>query len=395
MTANYMNELFDIIKCSLWGGTVTHVSSDLYNEMKAQAIVALPANILALIDIPNEVRAQWEKDILFQVSYNIRYKHQQANLPINVPYVVLKGTSAAQYYPYPDYRTMGDIDIMTSRENYNDACDELVKNGYKDITGNHTREFGRHRCFEKSGIIVEVHAFFALLNDPSKAEWMDNTIIESINPSHVLPDMQNGLVLLEHVNQHMEEGIGLRQIIDWMMFVDKCLKTDESWKIFQKMAIKIGLETLALTTTRMCEIYFGLYPHTWCQKVDVSICEQLMDYIFSCGNFGIKHKDESHTRVQALTYTRTPIAALRYIQARGIHNWNAAKKCYFFRLFAWIYQILRYIKKGHDNSSKDIMTEYVIAKERRILFDALGITQSSKGHAILKNNKYIKTYKKP
>ena len=91
----------------------------------------------------------------------------------------------------------------------------------KKITGNLPEFF-------KNGVSVEIHRFFASLNDPNHAKLLDDQIIENINSSHVLPDKVNGLVLLEHISQHLESGLGLRQIIDWMMFVNQCLP-DEYW----------------------------------------------------------------------------------------------------------------------------------------------------------------------
>lgn len=389
------DNLLAIIRSSLWGDRVGTVGQNEYDELKKHSLIGLTANLLPLLNIQKDLHEKWEKDVYFHLSYSVRYKHEQKRLPISIPYVILKGTSAAQYYPCPDLRSMGDIDIMTSHEDYPVACDMLLNNGYKEVTGDHTADFGRHRCFSKNGIVVEIHAFFALLNDASKAEWLDNEIIKHINPSHILPDMINGLVLLEHIDQHMEGGIGLRQIIDWMMFVNKCMDED-AWLQFQELAHKTGLEKLALVTTRMCEIYLGLKRHNWCKDVDDDICNQMIDYILSCGNFGNKHTDDEHARIRVLTYSRTPFAVLRHIHERGKQNWETAHKYRFLRPFAWVYQICQYIKKDIKNSvSKRIIAEYDTAKARISFFDSLGITQASKGYAIYKSGKYIKTYKKP
>ena len=44
---------------------------------------------------------------------------------------------------------------------------------------------GRHRTFIKYGIPVEVHAFFASMNDSDKAQAFDDMIIQIINSSHI------------------------------------------------------------------------------------------------------------------------------------------------------------------------------------------------------------------
>ncbi|MBR0512934.1 MAG: nucleotidyltransferase family protein [Clostridia bacterium] len=389
--------MLDLLKASLWGTESAIASREDYSEMKAHAIAALPANVLPWTSMDPELRTEWKKTIMQQlISYN-QYLYEQENLPITFPYVILKGTSAAKYYPHPEYRKMGDIDIMTRREDYENACSELIKYGFVEHINKEEEDFGRHRGFSKNGVEVEVHAFFALLNEPKQAEYLDDLIIENITPSHELPDLVNGLVLLEHIAQHMEGGLGLRQIIDWMMFVDKCLSDEKEWSNFRMMAQRIGLEKLTEVVTRMCEMFLGLEEHTWCRNVDEKSCKGLMDFVLSCGNFGIKLVDKIGPGANVLSYARTPFAFIHLLQERGLVNWKTAQKHAVLRPFAWLYQIGRYLNKGlgRKNAISELKGEYVAAKERVALFDALGVKQSSKGLAVYRNGKYQKTYKMP
>lgn len=388
--------MLNLLKASLWGTAVTTVTRKDYEEMKIHAIDALPADVISGANIDAELRREWKRKILRQLVYYSEYIYEQENLPISEPYVILKGTSAAKYYPHPEYRTMGDIDIMTRREDYERICNSLLENGYMEHANRIEEDFGRHRGFSKNGIEVEVHAFFALLNDPKQAKYLDDIIIRNINSSHVLPDLINGLVLLEHIAQHMEGGLGLRQIVDWMMFVDKCLP-DEKWHEFKKHAHNIGLENLAVVSTRMCELYCGLQEHMWCRDADEKACKRLMDYILSCGNFGVKQRGENGPGATILSNVRTPFALVRLLQERGIVNWKAAQKHSILRPFAWLYQIGRYLSKGlgRKNAIKELKEEYDTAKQRTALFDLLGVKQASKGLAVYRHGRYIKTFKRP
>ncbi len=388
--------LLNLLKASLWGTDVATVTEVDFEEMKIHAIAALPTDVLSQANLDTELQYEWKNNILQQIAYNTNYIYQQERLPISVPYVVLKGTSAAKYYPHPEYRTMGDIDIMTRREDYETACRCLLENGFTEHENRIEEDFGRHRGFARNGIEVEVHAFFALLNDPRKAEYLDDTIIKNINPSHMLPDLVNGLVLLEHFAQHMEEGIGLRQVVDWMMFVDKCLP-DEKWNEFRKMAHSIGLEKLAIIATRMCEIFLDLPAHTWCKNADEMVCRKLMDYILVSGNFGRKYKSKNGPGASVLTYARTPFALFRLLQDRGLVNWKAAQNNTFLRPFAWLYQLGRYMNKGlgRKKAILELKEEYETARNRVSLFDALGVKQTSKGLAVYRDGRYVKTYMRP
>ena len=383
--------VLDVIKQALWKSGKSEANQEIYEELKKQALSALPADILSSLSMPEDLRHMWQKDIFQRIAYNANYLHEQEALPISVPYVILKGTAAAKYYPRPEFRAMGDIDIMPRRKDYQAVCDMLLAAGYMEIVVDSHSESARHREFKKGKIIVEVHAYFASLNNPFQAEYLDNLIIQNINPSHVLPDLINGLVLLEHISQHLEHGLGLRQIIDWMMFVNKCLPETE-WPAFRVLAQHCGLEHLAIVTTKMCELYLGLPVRKWCAAADEALCTRLMEYVLSCGNFGNKWDIDSRKSIKIWMFSPRPKAFFSLLQKYGLENWKSAQTNSFLRPFAWLYQIGRYICKGstRKESVSKLRNEYAEAKQRNALLDALDVKQTSKGLAVYKNGKYVK-----
>ena len=375
-----------MIKTAIWEQGIIDVDEDVYIEMKQHAITVLPANILSTLKMSDDLRESWQDDVLQHVSYYAKYKYAQNRVPISVPYVILKGTSAAQYYPHPEYRTMGDIDIMSRREDFESAYRDLEENGYKV-----TKTLEREVTFEKNGIEIELHRYFASLNDPTACKYLDDLIIENINPSHILPDFINGVVLLEHISQHLEHGLGLRQIIDWMMFVDKCLP-DDKWPEFRPMAKAIGLEQLAITTTRMCELYIGLSKRLWCANADEVLCKELMELILSSGNFGNKWTSDEAVAKTVFTYIRGPLATFKWLQESGLKNWKAAQVFPVLRPFAWIYQGIRYAIRGitQEGSISKLREEYEDSVKRTELFNALGVKQKANGLVTYRDGRYVK-----
>ena len=379
-------EIFNIIKLSLWEkGTAVANQAD-FEEMKRHAIAALPASCLPSLGLSSELEKEWKKYILQQISFYTQSCYEQSKLPISVPYVILKGTSAARYYPYPEYRTMGDIDIMTRREDYDIACKQLVDGGYRII-----KDIYKETSLVKNSTCIDLHRQFASLNNPDYVKFLDDLIIENINPSHVLPDSVNGLVLLNHINQHLEGGLGLRQIIDWMMFVDKCLP-DEKWPEFFELIKKIELVKLAVVCTHMCEIYLGLPHREWCADADVALCEQLMDYVLACGNFGNKKISDADISENVFAHARTLKLGFRLLQRQGLINWKAAQKHKSLKPFAWIHQLFRYASKGlkRDHAVPKVLAEYAAAGKKAALFDALGVKTTAKGLVMYKDGKYVK-----
>lgn len=265
----------------------------------------------------------------------------------NIPVVVVKGTSAAKYYPKPQLRTMGDIDLLVTPEDYENAVVCLLSIGCVETTGDAEEKRGRHRSFHYNGVSIELHHYFSLVSDKDKADALDSILFDAISPNSTeLPDVENGLVLLSHIRQHLEDGLGLRQIIDWFMFVRACLDDEMWYSSFQEKAQLTGLETLAKTVTRMCQVYLGLTTEniTWCKDADEAVCEDLMQYVIDCGNFGRSRKLVESGSTSKLPSLKHPIQLFKFIQSHGERNWKTLIKHSWLRPFAWIYQSCRYAK---------------------------------------------------
>ena len=381
--------LLNVIKKSLWNTGVASADSEIYEEMRLHAIAPLAAPVLLELGLPEELLKKWEMSCVGAVVNYQRCVHAQAALPISVPYVILKGMSAAQYYPYPEYRMMGDIDIMTSHEDYNTACDMLLQSGFTEYTNAVDQYLNRHREFIGKHIPIEVHSYYALRDKKEEVKALDDLIINNITPSHILPDMINGLTLIEHINHHIEEGLGLRQIIDWMMFVDKCLP-DEKWPEFEALASVTGHVMLAITVTRMCELYLGLSEHRWSKKVDPALCESLMEYVLSCGNFGRKKEADSRTSEFLLT-SATWKSKMITLKQRGVISWKAAQKYPVLRPFAMVYQGVRYVFKGltRKQAIDKLRVEIANSKRNSALFDAIGVSRERSGRVTYYNGQYV------
>ncbi len=367
---------FGLLRCALWGGEAPAADETVFELFKRQTLIALPAPVLSRVPMPEALRGGWEKAVYAQVSRNVYYSRAEAALPVTVPYAVLKGSSAAKYYRFPEYRAVGDIDIMPRQDDFEAACEALLAAGYTENTVHFPNEPLRHRRFLRHRVEVEVHARFAQLKDEQKSRQLDRLIIDSAGPNHSLPDPVNGLVLLEHIRQHLQEGVGLRQIIDWMMFAHRCLD-DPQWPAFRPNAETFGLVRLAQVCTQMCVLYLGLPARAWCAGVDASLCDRLMDDILTGGNFGHEYGRDSRVSQKVLAAAGSPRAVFHLLQSRGLDNWPASRTTPLLRPFAWLYQLGRYLKKGalRPAALRRLRNEAATVRRRGALLKALGADQ--------------------
>lgn len=164
--------------------------------------------------------------------------------------------------------------------------------------------------------------------------------------------------------------------LGWLLrgpYVDKELD-DEAWAgSFQEAVRKVGLETLALTVTKMCQDHLGLSTRiTWCKDADWALCDALLDSVLSSGNFGRKRGTGSKIETVITSLKRK---GFWYLQHAGEYNWKAYQKHKWLKPFAWIYQIGRYAKQGLKVSKKrkQIVDDIMRGKERSELLQKLGI----------------------
>jgi hypothetical protein len=396
MEHNIYDVIFPLLRAALWGEeNYPFVCKEdvnweyINNELKEQTIHCLPIDILTRVDKSNYMQYFQMGSSAMQNWFNLMQAQQNLYLLFqkeHIPFAILKGSAANYYYPNPHYRCMGNIDFIVRPEDFDRAVECMAANGYiLDADSNE-----RHNGYSKNNIDFELHRTFSFLKDSDAEVWQDRLIYDGILSATekqldgfsfpMLPPLENGLVLLTHINQHLEKGLGLRQIIDWMLYVDKEM-TDEFWnQHFGPATDKNGLKTLAITVTKMCQMYLGLTKElSFCQDADPYLCEYLMDYVIQQGNFGRKRGESNNTAIRILGMKN--IAALfSMLQTRGRQNWTATDKYPILRPFAWIYQVGRYAHLGlkRKNSLKQLKSDYSQGKSQEDFLNRLGVRRDIK-----------------
>ncbi len=316
----------------------------LYGLAKAQCIIPLISSC-----VPSEYRNAW-LDITYQSKARYMQMLYEQSLLIrllkanSVPFVIFKGTAAAVYYPVPSLRTFGDIDFYVSEENFNFTSSLLGNNGYFLI-----EQSDRHYTYIKNGIEFELHRKINSIHYKNIEKLYINGLKNSIeyrigNTSFPgLPIYENGIVLLGHIIAHLKQsGIGLRQIIDWMMYAQNELDNKVWSEQFCPLAREAGLEKLAITVTFMCKKWLGLTDEiTWCDDADEEVAYQLLIRILDDGNFGY---DRAPSEI--INSSIKNEGFFMYLQRSGVLMWPLAQKYAVFRHFAWLYQLFRYAGKG-------------------------------------------------
>lgn len=374
--------VFEIVAASLFQKNVDmHImglidSYTLYDELKRQTILSLPARILPqVVNMSETLYMRWRSETIAQISMFCNYMKRQDELlqafqESYITCVVLKGAVSASYYPVPAYRQMGDIDLLVHKKDQEETVKLLLSLGFKEFGYRDEQE----RTFQKNGFVVEIHIGFDSQKRSNTVSQLDEFLFAGMDQIQyrqimqytvpALPEEQNGIVLLEHMRRHLRDGLGLRQVIDWMMYVDRFLD-DRYWtEHMQVLTEKFGLKKFAIIITAMCQQYLGLDKDriTWCRNADAKICRELIYHILSMGNFGNKLEENEKGLAKLLRY-RSPLWLCKNLQRIGLENWSAVRKYPILKPFAWIYQIGRYL--SHALSGEYNMSLSLVWKDRK------------------------------
>ena len=373
--------LCEQIKASLFGLVPTFPEAVDWNEVlqeaQAQTIVPLVAGA-----VPAEAAEAWKNAADQSKAHFMRALYEQTKLcalldGAKISFVILKGTAAAMYYPIPCNRTMGDVDILVGDGFFDTAFSLLQENGYQfqEDYGD-----GRDYSFTKGGVLFELHRKYSdaehdieqfLQNGIQNAETL--TLYGNAFP--VLPKAENGLVLLDHIRHHLFGGLGLRQILDFMMFVNSEPDEKRFESDFLPLFEAAGLGTLARVIAKTCKRYFGLpVDAAWCENADDKTCEELLETVFASGNFGRKNPYE-YRPMQSFTMSVKKQGFFRTLQQAGVANCKAFQKHKFLRPFAWLYQLFRYLARGIAAlfRGKKLAKDLSSGKEKADFYRRLGI----------------------
>lgn len=290
----------------------------IFTEARNQSVLPL-AFFAAEPALPKDTDQKWSQSVHQILANNIRseYEHMELHklMTLNdIPYVVLKGTASASFYPDPALRTMGDVDFLVKRSDFQKASNVLRQAGFSLGNDDDKAHVTCMRAGSASSLSVwEMHREPVGIPDSLPGDIIRKYLSDIIETAETvslkdgeyrIPDIfHHGLILLLHTAAHLtSEGIGLRHLCDWAVF-EANLSDEEFKKYFEAPLSEIGLWDFARILTLCSVRYLHCPERTWTGTTDNSLLELLMNDILGAGNFGRKDADRP--------------AQIKYIANRG------------------------------------------------------------------------------
>lgn len=218
--------------------------------------------------------------------------------------VTLKGYSVSRYFPVPEYRKSGDVDLFVSgKENIEKAVKLLENNGFHTTDSWHANH---HLVFiSDRNETVELHvSWVEEFKEKHLNEYITKIQKESMNHCALLNqnDLQlyvydlpyHAFYLLLHMYQHFTaSGFGVRNLCDWVVLWEHCHNKEER-NIFRKLIDESGMHAFAKAVTGICIDYLGLkkeYSPIDVSDADTILEHQLLRDILDAGEFGYSESE--------------------------------------------------------------------------------------------------------
>ena len=274
---------FEILQNGLWGKPIEAVPTrkDMLHVVKlalSQTVLGIVGNVIITDKTLSSYLTERElaylrKLVMSVVSVSYTWNCSVRNIFMEmhdngVEPILLKGQGIAQYYPNPDFRQCGDIDLYVGKQYFEKAC-EVVKALATEndmATVKHTK---KHFHIYLGKVPVELHLYSDVYY-PKRLDRIYQEISDagiSVAPVEVelagypvkTPSVNfNVFYIFNHLWHHfIADGVGLRQICDlcvllhrfhgqidhdYLQNVLERMGLLKQWKIFGSIAVdKLGL----------------------------------------------------------------------------------------------------------------------------------------------------------
>lgn len=315
-------QFLELMRAGLWG-----VAADPDNfkpdstDWRAVLRIAKEQTMMVVVTdgietLPKELWPQ--KEVMMKLAM-MRVKTSQAHQLLNstiaqivaaleaegVHSVLLKGQGIAQNYRRPESRTCGDIDLYTGLGGYTRAY-EIIEALHEGRPHKEAAECTHHLHTDLNGVEVEIHRQTSFLHgkrmDANFQEWSKQSLDELFGSEALemwdnggtavalAPATYNAFFILHHAVRHMTtEGVGFRQICDWVMLLHRCHSQVEVQLLSRKLK-ELRMERIWAEFGRLAVNYLGLpadeLPLAPANLAPTRRTHKLLQHIFISGNFG-------------------------------------------------------------------------------------------------------------
>lgn len=239
-------ELFDNLDAHLW--------SQLFRLMRQNNVVALTAASVNQLgeQVPRSIKMPWlmeceKASSRYRMQADVEQDIKALMQEHGIECLTLKGTRLSRYYPTPECREFGDLDLYFF-DRQADA-DRLMADEHGVAISNDAHH---HTKYVYRGVTVESHYNFVNVHTPRSNRRYEQ-LLKSLAPS---PTFEL-LFMLRHMAVHFAASrITLRDLTDWHLATQQ-LESSVDWDRVRKATKDFGMAPFADALTTIAHLRFG------------------------------------------------------------------------------------------------------------------------------------------
>ena len=207
--------------------------------------------------------------------------------------VFMKGQITGSRWPNPLHRSPGDIDFLVAPDDFERTLDVLDRIGKVDRNLEHEH----HGMAYVDGVQLEPHYKIHNYQCPSTDRAMNEMALKMLKSTefkaemgdcevYVFPPTFESVFLISHIVNHIyEEGLGLRQIVDYAMLLKHEYERID-WQIHDDYLKRIRMKRAWRIVTCLCQDYLGMQNLWSFTDKEHKWAERLVADVMHVGNFG-------------------------------------------------------------------------------------------------------------
>lgn len=285
--------------------------------------------------------------------------------------VLLKGVGTASFYPVPELRKTGDIDLLLPEmEKLEEACRILEENGCERSETQHALH--HVQFLMEGGIEVELHTMLAEPFDNNQInEYLKQSqrlcaghIVRADTMGIEVPVLSPGFhayELLLHMLQHfLRSGFGLRLLCDWVVLWNHVEDASER-ETYLRLVSESRLKGFSDAVTELCCRFLGLQREKveWMEvHFGKNQANAFMAEVLEAEEFG----NSSTDRMVALRNAKWT-EYIREFHHQMKLNYPGASKCVLCWPVLWVFTLVRFIYNNH--TIRNVSARAVLRKAGR------------------------------
>lgn len=368
--------LLELIQAGLWQRTPEIPEgfrgwSRVFSMAKKQSVFGVVSKtILAcpkiLNTLPNEVRLKLKSFMVSNVLLSNQIDAELVALATayrenGIRAVLLKGRGLAQYYPYPELRQCGDIDLYIAPEDALKAYDVLKAKASR-IDDPLYVHCGKHYTAKVNEVEVEIHRHInthafrryrrSFEQFSSKGLNEDLQVLRLDGAQICTPETTfNAYYIFDHLFEHfLVSGVGFRQLCDWMLFLH-CNRDGIDRERLRQMLTDLNMLRPWQVFGSVLVEHFGM-PAGEFPMYDPQVRQdKVMAHILEEGNFG---KETQYYKSTSRSFLMKKLKSFWWHIRRGTEM-----------VFIFPQQEVRHMVFLISNALQYIRTHYTIKKSQK------------------------------